>query len=164
MDAPTVEEIRALSNVDFEGVGVDDDSQLETLLTAAQSLLTAITGQTVAEMPDEFVPMANLAIRGFTEQLAYQGSAEYLETLSDFDLIQSFSAGPYSETRRSAEDAMKARKLNAWPWLSDLLWLMLTDEKREFWEDYFSDENAPAWAVTEVEWDPPLADDFIWGA
>jgi hypothetical protein len=101
-----------------------------------------------------------------SQQLAMQATPEYLETLSDFDHIQSFSAGPYSETRRSPGDAMKARMLNAWPWLSDLLWRMLTPDQYDYWISFFSGDNAPAFAVTEVDWSDTglLGDGYIWGA
>lgn len=163
MDTPTVDEIKALSNVDFASLSYSDP-QITSLIAASASVLVSITGQTMAEMPPELEPLALQAIRGMTEQFAYQGSPEYLETLSDFDLIQSFSAGPYSETRRSAEDAMKARQLNAWPWLSDLLWAMLTDDKRDEWLAYFTGQNVPAFGVVEVEWGLSPWDDWPWGA
>jgi hypothetical protein len=163
--APTAAEILAASQFDFPTAGYADEAALEPLVAAGGSLLTTITGLEWADITPAQEPLVLLAVRGMTEQLAMQSTPEYLETLADFDLIQSFSAGPYSETRRSAEDAMKARKLNAWPWLSDLLWQLLTPDKRDEWLAYFEGENAPAFAVTEMEWDSYYPyDGYVWGA
>lgn len=164
MDAPTPAEIREWSKLDFGEKGFSDDDDLQRLIDIGSALLTNITGQTYAAMPTELVPMAQMAIRGFTEQLAFEQQVDYLETLSDFDLIQAFSAGPYSETRRDPGQAFKARMLNAWPWLSDLLWKMLTPKKYDYWIEFFAPQEVPAFAVTEVEWSPPPLDDFTYGA
>lgn len=154
MDAPTAEEIVAASQLNFAEQGYDD-AQVGVIVSSANSLLTAITGLTFdprGNIDSNIEALVRMAVRGFSEQIAYQGTPEYLETLADFDLIQNFSAGPYSEARRNAGDAMKARMLNAWPWLNGLLWSILTDDKRDYWNSVFSGLNAPAFAVTEVAW------------
>lgn len=165
MIAPTAAEILAASKFSFAEAGYADETALEPLVAAAGGLLTTITGLEWADITPAQEPLVLLAVGGMSEQLAMQSTPEYLETLADFDLIQSFSAGPYSETRRSPEDAMKARKLNAWPWLSDLLWQLLTPDKRDEWLAFFSGQNAPAFAVTEMDWSGMGDfDGYVWGA
>lgn len=165
MDAPTPADIKGWSKLNFAEKGFSTDDDIQRLIDIAGSLLTNITGQTYADMPPEMVPMAEMAIRGFTEQLAFEQQVDYLETLADFDLIKSFGAGPYNETRRDPGEAFKARMLNAWPWLSDLLWKMLTPDKYDYWIEFFAPQEVPAWAVTEVEWGfTGWTDDYIYGA
>lgn len=105
------------------------------------------------QVPDDLAPLVEQAIQGLAELTTVQQSADYLETLADFDLIQSFSAGAYSETRRNAEDAMKARLLVAWPWLSELLWSLMTPDAYDYWFQIITGAIPPAFGVQEVAWD-----------
>ena len=53
------------------------------------------------------------------------------------------------------EYAMKALKgdfMNAWRALWELLWLLMTPERREEWLAAQKGEHAPAMAVTEIPW------------
>lgn len=172
MVAPTAAAVRMWSKLDLGALGYADDESFGRLVARAVAALSQITGINLATVPSWQEPLVEQAIQGLAEQLAFQAQPDMLETLADFDLIQSFSAGAYSETRRSAEDAMKARMLNAWPWLNNLLWGLLTDDRRDYWEDFFSTGNAPAFAVTEVDWSAyererpfgyPLPNEVMWG-
>lgn len=152
MIPPTAAEVREWSKLDFGTLDYGDDASLGVLVAQATAALILITGQNLASLDPALEPLAQQAIRGLTEQLAYQAQPDMIETLSDFDLIQSFNAGPYSETRRSAEDAIKARLLNAWPWLNALLWGLLTPDKYDYWTNFFGGTHAPAFAVSEMDW------------
>jgi hypothetical protein len=119
------------------------------------------------QVPADDEPLVQQAVKGLAELTAYQDSPEYLETLADFDLIQNFSAGPYSESRRSPREAMEARMLVAWPWLSNMLWGLMTPDKFDFWTAFFDPKRtAPAFAVQEVDWsgDFWIDRDYLWGA
>lgn len=152
MVAPTGTDIWALSKVDFPTLGYADAAELDPIVAIGVASLIKITGIDLSTVPTDEEPLVTQAVRGLTEQTAYQSSPDIIETLSDWDLIQSFSAGPYSETRRSPADAFKARMLNAWPWLNSLLWNLLTSDRYDYWIQFFSGQNAPAVAVQEVDW------------
>ena len=156
MDVPTVAAVREWTpttiNYGNLGYGLADPDPLADIAGQGAALFALITGRTYATIPAELEPLVRRAVAGLTYMQVVQSQPDYLETLADFDLIQSFSAGSYSETRRSAEDALKARMLVPWGWLNDLLKLLLTPEKADYWDEQFSGEHAPAWEVTEVDW------------
>jgi hypothetical protein len=150
MIAPTFEQVQEWT--ELEQLKSADEVKAQRLVARAGASLLQITGLAWETVPAGQEPLVQQAVQGLAEMLTYQTSAENLETLSDFDLIKSFSAGPYSETRRDAGDAMKARLLVAWPWLSDLLWGLLTPDRYDYWTAFFGGQNAPAFAVTEMDW------------
>lgn len=165
MVAPTVEEMREWSKLDFGALGYADDAALQVLVDRSVANFYNTTGRKLAKVPTELEPLVQQAIQGLTEQAAFRAQADNLETLSDFDLISTFSAGPYSETRRSPDEMMKARMINAWPWLNRLLWDLLTPEKYDYWTFFFSGQFAPAFAVTEMNWFYTYVNDpNTWGA
>jgi hypothetical protein len=153
MDIPSAAELRSWSKLGFGELGYADDADLQRLIVRAGAALRRLTGRDLAvDVPDYEEPLFQQALQGLTEQLAFQTQQENLETLSDFDLIQSFSAGPYSETRRSPKEAFEARMLNAWPWLNSLLWSILSPDMLDYWEAFFGGSTPPAWSVSEVDW------------
>lgn len=159
MVAPTAAQMKEWSQLDFASLGFETDVKLGRIIARAVAALQQITGLSLSTVEPGIEPLVEQAVQGLTEQLAYQAQPDIVETLSDFDLISSFSAGPYSETRRSPGEAFKARMLNAWPWLSDLLWTLLTPDKIDFWNAYFGGDVAPAFAVSEVDWGDYMLDD-----
>lgn len=165
MVAPTAAEVRGWSKLDFDALGYDD-TQLQVLVDRSVANFANTTGRPVdSNIPTEIVPLVQQAIQGLTEQAAYRAQEDNLETLSDFDLISTFSAGPYSETRRSPDEMMKARMINAWPWLNRLLWDLLTPDKYDYWVFFFSGQLAPSFAVTEMNWFYTYVNDpNTWGA
>lgn len=150
MNEPSTSDIQGLS--ESEVLTSASGLKADLYVNAGKSLFKRITGLTFDAVSVDDEPSVLLALRGLAEMTAAQASPDYLDTLADFDLIQNFSAGPYSETRRSPEDAMKARRLAAWPWLSDLLWTLLTPDQYDYWVSFFSGEVLPASAVQEVDW------------
>jgi len=158
MEAPTTAQIRTWSRVDFanleyaEPAGEAEDG-LDVLVARAKDYVLNVTGRTLDSVPDDLVTTAQEAIQRRTEQLAFQEQDDHVETASD-ELIESFGAGSYNEKKRGAGDlSPKETKLvNPWPLLSDLLWRLMTEEKREEWEEWMGGGRRPNFAVTEVDW------------
>ena len=165
MVAPTASEVRGWSKLDFDALGYEDNSALQVLVDRAVANFYNTTGQVLANVPAALEPLVQQAVQGLTEQAGYRAQEDNLETLSDFDLISTFSAGGYSETRRSPDEMMKARMINAWPWLFRLLWVLLTPDKYDYWTFFFSGDVAPSFAVTEMNWFYTYVNDpNTWGA
>lgn len=105
-----------------------------------------------------YEPLVFEAVRGLAELSALDQSQDRQETLADFDLLKSFGAGSYNETRRDPEEARKAKMLVAWPWLNQILWDFMTEDRRAYWIEFLMDPRAiPATSVTEVDWSRGLA-------
>lgn len=159
MDPIDAARIRETSQAAFAEQGYpvpsgSDPDPLDTLIVpAAGKMVLDTTGwDTYEAVPDDKAPLVELAIRLAVEMTAAQSTPEYLETLSDFDLIASFSAGSYSETRRSGDDALKAKMLAAWPPLNQALIAALTDEKRDWYLAWLAGYSPADFSVTEVDW------------
>lgn len=150
MDAPTASDVQSWTTL--AELKTADATTAARVVARAGAAFLRITGQTWAAIPTDLEPSVEQAVQGLAELTILQSSADNLETLADFDLIKSFSAGPYSETRRDGADAMKARMLVAWPWLNELLWGLLSPDKYDYWVSFFGGINAPAFAVTEMDW------------
>jgi hypothetical protein len=151
-----------MSKVNFDALGYADDTDLQVVVDQANGYLGWITGQTWAVLPTEMEAIAGQAARMRTEQVAFQSQEDYVETATD-DVVQSFSAGSYSETRRDWNQDRKV--LNSWPALNDLLWMMMSDDKRDDWLMLLTGVNAPAFEITEVAWSRHLgagSDDTPW--
>lgn len=149
MQAPSATDVQGWTQLDL--LASADASRADRLVAIAISTFKRYTGVDLALVSADDEPVVQHAITGLAELLAYQASPDYMETLADFDLLQSFNAGNYSETRRSPKDARDARLLVAWPWLSDLLWGLMTPEKYDYWLSMFG-VMPPAFEVTEVDW------------
>ncbi|MET0604401.1 MAG: hypothetical protein ABW167_20615 [Baekduia sp.] len=164
MDAPTTTDVLARTELDL--LTEASEAKLAIIVATANALFLRFTGQEWATVEEPLEPLVHRAVQGLSELTAYQQSEDYLETLSDFDLIQNFSAGPYSETRRNPAEAAKARLIVPWPWLSALLWQLLTPDKYDYWVDFFAGTVAPAFAVQEVDWagDVDIDSAHLWGA
>lgn len=148
---PTAAEIDQWSKVEFADLEWEE-ADLEREIERAQEYVLDVTGYATPEdVPANYSQTYREAIQRRVEQQAYATSPDIIETVADFDLIKSFSAGSYSETRRDAEDAMKAKMINAWPLLNDLLMRMLTPDKYDFWLERWG-QRPPAFEMTEVDW------------
>lgn len=171
MDTPTAEAVRTwIPNATWTdwgyASGQDPDSITRIAAAASQQTLDVTGWGTWAAVPPEKEPLLEHAVGIMTAMFAAQSSPEYLETLSDFDLIQSFSAGSYSETRRSPDEAIKAKMLAPWPMAHAALLAAMTPEKMEAYLAYLNGQNVPSFEVTEVDWtgwgmSADLAD--LWG-
>lgn len=161
MDRPTAEDIRAWSKLDFASYDYPaptppDADPLQLLVDQAIAYVVAVTGRPLdATMPGDLAPLAEQAVRMRVEQLVIGGQAETVEeaaeALADAG-IQSFSVPGYSETRFRPESSEVYKRLNWWPSLAELLYLLMTDEKREDFDARVAGYHAPGFAVTEVDW------------
>lgn len=171
MTRPTAAEVREWSRVDFGSLGFADDADLQVLVDRSNALFEQITGRPLdATMPSSMEPLAQQAVQRMVEILAFQSTQEFIETLSDFQLIASFSAGSYSENRRSLTEVRDARMLTADPGLNTLLVGLLTPDQADFWLGWWTGKAGPGFEITEVEWmygsgfDEPWAADPVTGA
>jgi hypothetical protein len=158
---PTAADVRAASKLDFDDYGypVSQDGLpggLQEVVNQAESAFYRITGQSLDRIDTKDAPLVRRVITGLTQQMAMQNSEDYLDTTSDWDLIVSFSAGPYSETRRSAVDMFQARMLNPVPWLSSALWSLLSEERYGYYMAFFTGYNMPAFQTSDVFWEEGL--------
>jgi hypothetical protein len=173
---PTAANIRAASKLDFceYGYAVANDANpggLQEIVDQAESMFWRVTGQTLDEITPNApgsnlspgpAPLVRRVITGMTEHFVMAGSPDTLDTQSDWDLIQSFSAGPYSETRRGAADMMQGRMLFPVPWISMALWSLCSFERYSFWIQFFSGVNMPAWETGDVFWTEGLELGSMW--
>jgi hypothetical protein len=157
MAYPTAAIVRSKSKVDFDALGFGTDPELQDLVDAAMGLLGRFTGQSWDPIGGGYsglppaVGTEGLALQALirlTEVSAYRAQEDVVETMGDFDLISSFSAGSYSETRRGGKDAQDA---NIAMWRA-LFWPLMTYDAMDDWESMTTGVNAPAFGVTEVDW------------
>lgn len=172
MQAPDLADLKQWSKVDWDELDFGVDDQLQTLLDRAIKYVCAVTGRTFdddpsigAEIPDPLIETGNEAVQMRAEQLGFQGQEDYIETGSD-DEIQSFSAGSYSETRKTPTRLTRGGSeagllpVNQWDALNQRLWLLMTPEMEDFWREKFG-QMPPSFATTEVDWEasdmyPPI--------
>ena len=168
---PTAAEIREWSRLDFAAEGYPDDEGplglQERVVDPAASWIWYVTARSHSDPQTDQFPqvedMLDAAVRMRSEQIVLQARTDQLETSADIDMIASFSAGLYSETRRGVNDTAKPpRMLNPWPPLNDLLWLLLglfpgenndlVGDRYDYWLALLMGTNAPAWQTVEVDW------------
>lgn len=157
MAAPTAAQVREASKIPFASLGFsapqgDDADPLQTLVNEAVEFVEWATGRTFPSMPSQFSASAARAVRILTGVMAYQEQEDVIETIADFGFIQSFSAGNYSETRRSIADVSKSGIICNNILLHKTLWMVMTDEKRDEWQSTLTGVNAPAFETTEIAW------------
>lgn len=151
---PDAAAVEAWSAVDFDALGYAD-ADLERLIARAVAYIAAVTGRVpLTSVPEELIAVAEEAIQRRVEQLALTGTAGSVGGVVSDDGVQSFSVPGYSETRfdRSRVD-VKAGVTQPWGALWDLLWLLMTPEMREAWMAEREGGHAPAFGVTEIDWD-----------
>ena len=151
MLAPTFEQI-SQEQTDIPTVQSYDPDKGQVIVDRLSGWFEWATGRTWETLPPEFEGMAAEAFQIVTEITVLQRSPAIAATRADFGLISSFSAGPYSETRRSVEDAKKADMIfPASMWASQLLGAICTPERLAEWEDFFSEDvTTPALLVTPM--------------
>lgn len=158
---PTVADLKSWSRVDFAGLDNPyTDEELQVRLDRACAFLLVTTGRAIDEtMPAKFAVIAQEAVQLRVEQMCFQEQQDYSETAND-ELIQTFSAGNYSETRRTPSTAAtlltSLPEINPNPWLNRDLWLLCTDEMAEYWLTTLGGQAAaaliPSFEVTEADW------------
>lgn len=165
---PTAADVRAASKLDFCEYGYGSDTGpggLQEIVDQAESMFWRITGQTLDEIAQHAphsttspgaAPLVRRVITGMASHMCMQGASEQLDTQSDWELITNFSAGPYSETRRSPQDMFTGRMLFPVPWISLALWSLCTMERYGFWISFFTGVQLPAYQTQDVFWEAGL--------
>jgi hypothetical protein len=158
VEAPTASEIRSWSRVDFDDLdfeepGRDEVDPLEKPVRRANLWLQHTTGQIYEDLDERatdietqwIIESMHLASMMLVEHAAFVAQPEIAATSADFNMVQSFSAGSYSETRRSPNS--RSRGLHPWTDLADLLYDLMTDEKLAGFAD------GPAIITDDPRWD-----------
>lgn len=144
MQAPTAKDIRVWSKVPFAEFGYpappspEEDDPLEIYVQRSVAEFQRDTRINLAEVNVEPVGaewtdkkkqeelgqelLIGEAVQMYTEWRVGSSQPEILESVYDFDIIQSFSAGNYSETRRGFAQSTFMR--HPWPRLNRLLLLI----------------------------------------
>lgn len=152
MTAPTVEELKAASAVDFASL-VPNDEVLQLLIDRSCGWFTSITGRPVdSTMPSEYEKMADACLQRMVEVAAYQRQPDQIETVADFMLISSFTASSYTETRRSLTEIKDAKMITGDPYLNQMLFGLLTPDQLDWWMAWWTGIQQPAFEGTEVAW------------
>lgn len=152
MNAPTVNDVKAWSLVEFNQLPAPvDDTLLAVLVARANDYVVLTSGRGFADMPSQFVTLAQECVQMRAEQLAYQAQPDQIDTRTD-DAIASFGTDGYNESRRGLNEADKDRMVNPWHGLHDRLWRLMTEEKRDEWRERWQGMT-PAYDVSEVAWD-----------
>lgn len=163
MTLPTAAELREWSDVTWEDIGDNakfaEDSALDRLIARAAAWVWWVTGLTLDTVPVELEPIAEQAIQYATEDMAWQESGPSVEIQEDWPQIASFSAGSYSESRRSLSDnsLRKLGMIHPDPRLNTALWALLTDDRRDDWQDWIEGKTEADFNVQEVDWGLDLA-------
>jgi hypothetical protein len=187
---PVVADIKAWSRVDFGSLDSPfSDQDLQVQLDRAIDYLVVTTGRPWdATMPAQLVPIAQEATQLRVEQQCFESQGDYAETAND-ELIQSFSAGNYSETRHEPGRSRYAGlttgipEINPNKWLNRDLWLLCTPQMQEYWGLAINGQSPfaglAAIETTEVDWGnydglypysygvgmrSLLVDPMVWGA
>jgi hypothetical protein len=162
MDAPTAAEVRewappqfAFASYGYPAPEGEAPDTLEARTRWAWAYVLETTGRTPEDLTGNDQALAEQAVTLRVMQLALGSSATTFATLSK-PWIKSFTAGSYSETRFSpselggnAKDVLT--KVNPWLELASLLWLLMTDEKRDYWLEVFGGRVRPAGAFIPVD-------------
>lgn len=167
MTTPTADQLRAMSNLNYDRLGYSDNAKLQKQLDRAAAYVVNVTGQTL-EAP---VPVAPLSVAGLellieqciqlrTEQIVLQSQADHAESAAQNEVVQSFSAGLYSESRRDPN--AKRVRLNTWPQLDELLTQSMTPDRLVAWTALVTGEVVPYWDVVEMQWHTDVLGALTW--
>lgn len=159
METPTFETIQALSMVEMSSA-----KNGQFLVDVAVNFVEGVTGRKLdASMPTEFDEIALAVVQRLTEVSFYQSSPDFIETISDFGIIASFSAGNYSETRRGLDELRKSGMVVPDPYLNSLLWGLMTPDKQDEWIAWTTGKPLPDFEVTEIAWNADAGSSYIEG-
>lgn len=161
MDRPAVTDVKTWSRLDFSSLDEPfTDTDLENVVTRACDYIESVTGRRIdATFPVPLTSICQECVQLRTEQVVLQAQTDYLETVAD-DQIQSFSAGGYQETR--VLGASRARTGRQPPTgyppvtplvaLNERLFLLMTEDMRDYWRSILMGTPIPAFEVTEADW------------
>jgi hypothetical protein len=166
MEPITATEMREWSLLPFDQLGITDDVLLQQKIDRAAGYVFSITGLSYSTVetaplamgsddPEMVTDLVQQAIQMRTEQVVIQSQRDYIESAGENDVIQSFSAGLYSESRRDPTRRGEQKSINTWPALDALLWMLMTPDRFTWWQEYISGVPAPNWTVQSVDWRTP---------
>lgn len=171
MNTPTAAIVRSRTpRYDWSAVGypaptASDTDPLDEGVADAVEYVQGVTWRKLDDTMDPaFERRATRAVILRAQQQVQQEDPDLVETAAEGELVSSFSASGYSETRRAYSDfkaANDALLVNRWPALSDLLWAVMTPEAQAWWRAFLKGEmpGLPAavalggFSVVETAWD-----------
>lgn len=173
--APTSDWVYGKSRLRWSRLGIASAADLDEVLEDAIGYVTWITGRYFSDFiptaitgldsgpvstsytpvpivdTPELIRLFWKVVRMCVEQEVMQSQRGYVDTVTD-DGIASFTAGPYSESRKDPTRRGEQKMLNSWPGLNSLLWQLMTDDRREYWNMVLGGANVPAFSIEEVDW------------
>jgi hypothetical protein len=184
---PTVADLKTWSRIDFSSLDAPyTDADLQELINRTAAYLTAVTGTAMdGSLTPALVPIAEDAFQIRIEETVFKSQPDYVETEAD-DLIQSFTAGNYSESRHEPGRSRYTGVTTGLPSIDPNarlnfdIWLLCTPQMQEYWRFVMQNQGAPAIEVTEADWgnydglypysygvgafQGPLLEPGVWGA
>jgi hypothetical protein len=141
MNKPTAADLRADTRIAWEGTfnlpaATPDPLTLE--IDKAWAYVTLSTGQDLDTLTDAtLMPIAKEAVVARTVQQAATMKGDFSDVLNSVGGVTSFSVPGYSETRQLGGTTKRRGQdgfwINQWSYLDELLWLLATDAKRDYW-------------------------------
>ncbi len=151
VDTPTASQLRQHSPyLKAQYPDGDGDADLELLASVTAPLVGSLTGRSIAgsegeEVPLALLPIAFRVIAMKTEQFdGAVGNVKARRLSMNRGNLASFSAGNYSESYFGPDQAMKAKRLDPDPILSELLWALCTPERQQEWLELWDPEAYPS--------------------
>lgn len=131
--APTPAELRDWSEV--AAVDAADDVKLGRWINRAVAYVEQTTGRIpITTVPAALAEIARQAVQMRVEQIALGSTAQGVAAQVNVSRTTSFSVPGYSRSvKDSASDKPHGDVVNSWPALNDLLWLLMTPERRAEW-------------------------------
>lgn len=160
MDRPDAADIRewAPRQFDFASFGYPapagpDPDPLESEVEAADAIIALTIARTWSSItdPDEMAVAKRAAVLWTMYAVAGTSSAA-ITAIFGAPWLKSFTAGSYSETRFSPAEVTTKTSIHPLPALADLLWLLMTPERREEWLERLTGVPAAAGGMFEHDW------------
>jgi hypothetical protein len=129
VNAPTVTDFRNWTQLNLARYGFTTDEKLAVTLSRAIAYVMFMSGQKL------------------------EGRPGHVTSAADNEVIQSFTAGSYSESRRDPQRRGEQRSLNTWPALDELLWMIMTPERFSYWYGVVTGTPIASFAVEEIDWE-----------
>lgn len=132
---------------------------LQRVVDRAVGYVVTVTGQDITApiLPPSlsealFASLFDQAVQMRTEQVVLQGRKGHLSSAASNSVISSFSAGSYSESHRDPTRRGEEKSINLWPDLDELLWLLMTPDKQDYWRAFLAGQGAPDFVVQQMDW------------
>lgn len=136
----TSDDIRGWSQLDWDALAygepvAPDPDPLDIEVERAVDYVATCTGQDPDTLSgsDRTSRMFKNAVQLRVEQIVIKRQADFVSDLNEDAL--DISVTGYSGKRISYKESDPATMINPWKELNDLLVALLTDEKRDYWED-----------------------------